>query len=979
MPTFARFLVAASCALLIAGCGDIARLVTPGSTANATPARVAFSASIAKSVSTATDVVTLRVVASYLRKDASHVTIGSQSLPLGSAETQSVPIPVDVAACLADPLRDVGASDNSCPVVLNIALLLNGIVVDEQVIGPLRLTPGATTSVADPVTLFDIASIDVSVSDGPVLAPGAQVPAVLGQVVTLAAKVKDTRNATVANRNVTWLSDAPSVATIGASSGVITTVGVGVARMTATTGNVSTSVALTVARPPAALTISSSSSSGAGVVRSTPAGIDCRVAGAVVSGTCAFTFPGDAAVTLTSVADVGSLFTIWGDACVGASVGTSCQVVMSRAQQASAVFTAMRRVIVSTGTGDGRGRVTGPQGLDCRLNGPSLSGTCAVDVADGTGVVLTAATEPGVTGAASRQVFGGWSGDCTGTAASCAVSTSGAGRTVTAAFFDEKTLSITLAGSGAGRVTSAEGIDCLRANNASSGMCAQAALYGSVMTLSAGTTDAQSVFGGWGGACASASGNTCTTTLTQARAATATFNKRQVALTMNLSGSGGGNVLVDGGSACVLATGQNATTCVLLFDVGARITIGWSTTSASQFGGFAGDCSGTSTCTLDMTTARSLNASFSRRQVTLTLSLSGAGAGSVLVNGANACTLTLGQNSATCSQLVDIGRVVSVSGTPADGATFGGLGGDCPGADPCTLTMSTSRSVSASFTRAQVAVTVNLTGLGAGQVQLGSSTTCSLALLQGNATCTRLVDVGTTFTIGASPLPGSVFAGFGTPCAPGVSSCTFVVTAPLSISATFNRSKVPLTIRIGGGGSGTVFANGLSCPGDTSQQGIVTCTQQVDIGTAVVVSASPNSGSLFNGFGGDCASTTSCSFTMLAAASVSVTFVPASLPVSVSISGNGRGSVSVGGTTCAYDPAVGAPACTRQVAFGSSITISATPGPGTVIAAFDGQCPSSGNTCTITVTSARTIGLSFTLATSTAPPARDDTERLRER
>ena len=978
MPTFARFFIAASSALLIVGCGDIAKLVTPGSTANNAPARIALSASVAKSIGAATDVVTLKVVASYVRKDASRVAISSQALTLGSAELQSVPIPVDVAGCLADPLRDAGVNDNSCPVVLNIALLINSTVVDEQVIGPLRLTPGATTSVAEPVTLFDIASIDVSVGSGPVLAPNAPITAILGQTVTLAAKVKDTRNAVVANRSVTWLSDAPTVATIDASTGVITTVSVGTARMTGTTGNVSTSVALTVARPPAALTISSSSSSGAGVVRSTPAGIDCRVAGAVVSGTCAFTFPGDAAVTLTSVADQGSLFTIWGDACVGASVGPSCQVVMSRAQLASAVFTAMRRVVVTAGAGDGRGRVTGAQGLDCRINGASVTGACAVDVAEGTSVVLTAMPEPGANGVASRQVFGGWTGDCTGIVASCAVVTSGGGRTVTAAFFDEKSLSIVLAGSGAGRVTSPNGIDCSRASTVTSGTCTQMLLHGTIVTLSALTADAQSAFGGWSGACAGASGTTCTTTLSQARTVFATFTKRQVPLTLTLLGGGGGNVLVDGGAACALTTGQNATTCSLLFDVGARVTISWSTTSASQFEGFAGDCSGTSTCTIDMSIARSINATFSRRQVSLSLSLSGAGAGSLLLNGSTACTLTTGQNSTTCSQLFDIGRVVTVSGLAADGATFGGLGGDCAGTDPCTVTMNTSRSVSGSFTRTQVAVTVNLTGLGAGQVQLGA-TMCSIALLQGNAVCTRLVDVGSTITIGASPLAGSVFAGFGAPCAPGVSSCTFVVNAPVAISATFNRSKVPLTIRLSGGGSGTVFANGLSCAGDSSQQGIVTCTQQVDIGTAVVVSASPNSGSLFNGFGGDCASTTNCSFTMLAAASVSVTFVPATLPVSVNISGNGRGSVSIGGTTCAYDPAVGAPACTRQVAYGSSITISVAPGPGTVIAAFDGQCPSTGNSCTITVTSARTIGVSFTLPAATAPPTRDDADRSRER
>ena len=106
---------------------------------------------VGASVGTADDVVSLKVVASYVRKDATRVPIGSQTLALTNAESQAVPIPVDVASCLADPLREVlSGAETACPVVLNIALMVNGVVVDEQTIGPLRLTPGATTSVSEP-------------------------------------------------------------------------------------------------------------------------------------------------------------------------------------------------------------------------------------------------------------------------------------------------------------------------------------------------------------------------------------------------------------------------------------------------------------------------------------------------------------------------------------------------------------------------------------------------------------------------------------------------------------------------------------------------------------------------------------------------------------------------------------------------------------------------------------------------------------
>ena len=951
----------------LAACGDISRLVTPGSRGTAAPARVSLSASVAASIGRAEDVVSLRVMASYVRKDASRVPIGTQTLALSAAESQAVPIPVDVAACLADPLRENSAgTETSCPVVLNIALIVNGAVVDEQVIGPLRLSPGATTNVAEPVSLFDIASLDVSVGTGPVLASGASISTTLGGTVSLAAKVLDARRVVVPNRAVVWSSDAPGIATIGASSGVITTVGIGTARITATSGTVSSAVVLTVARPPAALTVATGGSSGAGVVRSVPAGIDCRVNGPVASGVCSFTFPGDAAVTLSSTADAGAVFSLWGDACVGASIGANCQVTMSRAQQVSAVFTALRRVSITASAGDGRGRVTGTQGVDCRITAGATSGTCSVDVADGTTVTLTAVPEPTATGGASRQTFGGWAGDCASAVSNtCVLAASSTGKALSANFFDERTLAVTLAGNGAGRVTSTAGIDCALALGATSGTCSATALHGTVAVLTA-SADAASTFAGWSGACAGQLTSVCTVALTQARAASATFSKRQFTLSLALIGAGAGTVTVNGAAACVLVLGQGGSSCALSFDVGARAVVGFATTSPSQFDGFSGDCSGIGACSLDMTASRSVIATFSRRQIPLNILLSGSGSGTVLVNGTIACTMASGQGSASCTRLADLGTVLTIGGTAGEGSTFVGLGGDCGEALTCSLTMSGPRGVTAVFTRPQIAVTVNLSGFGAGQVQIGSTAPCSIALGQGAATCSRLVDAGSTVALSATAPSGSVFFGFGAPCPTGASTCSLLVTAPLSVGAVFNQPKVPLTIQLSGGGAGSVFVNGTAC---TSEGNATTCTQQIEIGTSVIVTASPGANSQFLGFSGACSGTASCNFVVAGATSIGANFVPTTVPVTVLISGNGRGTVQIGSTApCVYDPATGAPSCTRQIPYGSTVIIGKSAGPGTVVGTFGAPCPATGNTCSLTVFSPQSVSVTFTFVAPGASP-----------
>lgn len=115
--------------------------------------------------------------------------------------------------------------------------------------------------------------------------------------------------------------------------------------------------------------------------------------------------PGDT-LTLTATPDPGARLMGWSGACADVGVSRSCTVTVLGYRATSAVFG--YRVRVSR-QGTGGGSVTSsPAGLDCGT-------TCAAVFPAGTSLSLTAAPD-------SASMFGAWSGGCTGSATTCALS-----------------------------------------------------------------------------------------------------------------------------------------------------------------------------------------------------------------------------------------------------------------------------------------------------------------------------------------------------------------------------------------------------------------------------------------------------------------------------------------------------------------------------------------------------------------------------
>jgi len=788
----AAFAVAIGASMLGA-CTSFADFLTPGQRGdNSSPAMITLQAVVPRLNDTPAEVVTLNVVASYLRRDGSEVRLGGgQTLSLSSAEVQAVPIGIDVATCLADPERAGGTG--SCSVTLMLALTVNGVVVDRQTVGPLNLTPGQPADVAQPVTLFAITSLAVVDANGAPIPADAPINIPLGESRSLRARILDNRAQVVTDRAVTWTSDAPQVATISAA-GAITSVGVGTARFTATLGTLSASVSSSITRPPAALAIVGAVGSGRGTVRSNPVGIDCRVNESAVTGACTFTFPGDAAVTLTSTPDDGNLFGAWGEACSAALSGGTCLVTMSIARQASARFTALRRFSLRASTGkDGRGRITGSNGLDCRINGGTTSGTCTVQVVDGSTITLAASPEPlAVGGGESRQRFAGWDDACvSSTGGTCAVTLVGGDRIASAGFFDERRLAVDIVGTGGGRVESAQLVECMRAASVTSGACEALLMHGASVTLQA-IPDAQSAFAGWSGAC-EGNGAVCALTLTASRTTTAIFTKtmqtQTQTLTLNITGTGSGTLQVNGTPACALAFAAGSAVCTQQFDAGTVVTVRGIAGGLSTFAGFSGgDCSGTADCALTMNSSRTVGASFAALPLTLTVDgypgSTGSGAIRALaVAGGIDCTYTLGVTTAgMCSMSVNPFGPVALTAIPKPASALLAWGGACAGSPTVTCSVATSvaTSVSARFVAA-IDVTMNVGGSGGGVISFDiagvpAQSTC-VSTPNHAKSCAYALPVGRSGVFRGTPAPGYQFIGFSGPCVEGagpVPVCTYL-------------------------------------------------------------------------------------------------------------------------------------------------------------------------------------------------------------
>jgi uncharacterized repeat protein (TIGR02543 family) len=457
-------------------------------------------------------------------------------------------------------------------------------------------------------------------------------------------------------------------------------------------------------------------------------------------------------------------FSGWGGSCGGTAVSCAVYVNGNDFVSANWVSTAPNTLTVMV---SGSGAVTGG-GISC-----GAGSTCDKQEPPNSTVGLTATPQSG-------YAFTGWGNACNGLQPSCTVQMD-TDRTVTAEFDPLVPLSVTV--SGLGQV-SGGGITC----GPGPQTCNAGEPPNSNVTLTAAPSTGASVF--WSG-CASSSGVTCTVAMaTTPASVTVTFSGGTAppvaTFSLSVSALGDGYVTSSTGNIYCTAAGGSECTANVTGNTSLTLSAIPASGNAGDFTSWTGDCSAftATTCTLTMNGAKTVGANFAGGNTTYLLTGQVVGNGSIAGAGLH-CTST-GGSSCTSPQAASAN--VTLSASPGFGATFTGWsGGACAGSSfVCTVSMTTARSVTATFTTATTQtgerLTITVSGLGSVSASGG---VCTSTSAKGTA-CTQEYGQGARATLVASaPAKGFVFAGWTGACTGKKTTCDVTMSAAEAVTAKF--------------------------------------------------------------------------------------------------------------------------------------------------------------------------------------------------
>jgi hypothetical protein len=473
-------------------------------------------------------------------------------------------------------------------------------------------------------------------------------------------------------------------------------------------------------------------------------------------------------------------------------------------------------------------------------------------------------------------------------------------------------LTVTEAGTGSGSVSSSPaGITC-------PSTCSANFTSGTVVTLTA-TASAGSSFAGWSGACSGT--GSCSVTMSAAKAVTATFNASTFALTVTEAGTGSGSV----GSSPAGITCPS--TCTANFTSGTVVTLTATASAGSTFAGWSGACSGTGTCSVTMSAAKAVTATFnSSSSPAVTLTPTSLNFGDVATGVTSAVKSVTLKNSGKATLTI---TAITITGTNS---------GDFPETSTCTGTLAAGTTClikvqfkpSATGARsAAVSITDNAAG-SPQQVPLsGTGTTAKLSptplafgtLAVGLTSAVKkvtLTNIGTTtLTISSIAVTGAEAADFpetATTCASSLAaaaSCTVSLTFKPSttgarsanLTVTDNAAGSPQQVPLSGIGTTaeltpTSLSFGSITVGTTSAAKTVTLknvgTTAITITSITIAGTAAGDFALTNGCGSSLAASASCT--------LSVTFKPTTTgtrSATLKVADNAAGSpqtVSLSGT-----------------------------------------------------------------------------------
>ncbi len=307
-----------------------------------------------------------------------------------------------------------------------------------------------------------------------------------------------------------------------------------------------------------------------------------------------------------------------------------------------------------------------------------------------------------------------------------------------------------------------------------------------------------------------------------------------------------------------------------------------------------------------------------------------------------------GGGAEPCEAEYESGTEVSLVADPDPGSEFVEFYGDC-GPTECELTMNEEHSVTATFdaVEEEFPLTVETAGSGSGTVECevgaGPAEPCEEEYLE-----------GTEISLVADADPGSKFIEWIGDCGPEV--CELTMDEEHSVTALFELEpeEFDLEIEPAGTGTGTV-----EC---VLQEGPEECQETYLEGTELALIPTPNPGSEFKEFSGDCGPA-ECELTMDENKAVTATFdkIPGEeFSLTITEAGTGTGEVK-----CKVN-AGPAEACDPEYEDGTELSLLATADPGSE---FTGYSAGSGS-----ASSCSASPCNFTIGADSAVTATFDLE-----
>ncbi|HTR74158.1 MAG TPA: IPT/TIG domain-containing protein [Solirubrobacterales bacterium] len=431
---------------------------------------------------------------------------------------------------------------------------------------------------------------------------------------------------------------------------------------------------------------------------------------------------------------------------------------------------------------------------------------------------------------------------------------------------------------------------------------------------------------------------------------------------LNLSTTGTGS----GSFECKVLPSGTAGPCAAEYEEGKEVEVIPVPGGGSAFAEWTGACTGTGSCVVTMSAAKSVTGVFNAgtTEFKFTVTRNGTGTGS-LSGGSTArpSTISCAAGTGACAEHEYVeGEVVKLKATAAAGSIFAAWTNCTPVSghpEECEVTMSAAKSVTATF-------------------NVPPPSVISVSPAEGSTAGGQIVTI-----VGAN-LTGTIKAEFGTR---EVKAIDFLSDSATEISLEAPESsagRVHVTVTTSSGTSATSAADEYTYVASPAVTAVSPASGPTEGGDVVVISGRSLAGASRVAFGGSAATIVENTGTTIkttapahAAGSVHVTvttiggtsgnfaadeytYVPPQA-LSIAKAGSGSGSVSCDGGVCA-----------SSYPFGATVTLSASAASGSKFTAFSGACAGTGS-CAVKIEGPTSVTATFEKEEVKPPPPSEGT------